>query len=202
MILLYCKLRVFREEVFCNQGSVQISLEIKSVEGLARAYARAFQPSFWFFAVTSVTQVQKKGGISRKMKRWKRRLSMMWRIKREGFTLNIVITCCLLGYCCRTVTLVTAKTIKLLLYARTREDFCVLSYCCSRIGFSACSKRTSPSFYEKQVVVLWKVTRRFVKNKPSFYEKWYIVWEGLSNRFDEKKALLVESTMGFSYYNR
>ena len=171
MILLYCKLRVFREEVFCNQGSVQISLEIKSVEGLARAYARAFQPSFWFFAVTSVTQVQKKGGISRKMKRWKRRLSMMWRIKREGFTLNIVITCCLLGYCCRTVTLVTAKTIKLLLYARTREDFCVLLYRCDRIGFSTCSKRASPSFNEKQVVVLWKVTRRFVKNKPSFYEK-------------------------------
>ena len=88
------------------------------------------------------------------MKRWKRRLSMMWRIKREGFTLNIVITCCLLGYCYRTVTLVTAKTIKLLLYAHTREDFCVLLYRCGRIGFSACSKKNFPSFYEKQAVVL------------------------------------------------
>ena len=121
---------------------------------LSRAYARAFQPSFRFFAVTSITQVQKKGGISRKMKCWKRRLSMMWRMKREDFTPNIVITCCLLGYCCRAVTLVTAKTIKLLLYARTREDFCVLLYRGGRISFSTCSKRASPSFYEKQAVVL------------------------------------------------
>ena len=121
---------------------------------LSRAYARAFQPSFRFFAVTSITQVQKKGGISRKMKRWKRRLSMMWRMKREGFTLNIVIKCCLLGYCYRTVTLVTAKTIKLLLCARTREDFCVLLYRRGRIDFSICSKRASPAFYEKQAVVL------------------------------------------------
>ncbi len=88
------------------------------------------------------------------MKRWKRRLSMEYGIEREDFNPNIVITSCLLGCCCRTVTLVTAKMIKLLLYARTREDFCVLSYCCSRIVFSACSKRASPSFYEKQVVVL------------------------------------------------
>ncbi len=154
MILLCCKSRVFREEVFCNQGSVQISLEIKSVEGISRAYARAFQPSFRFFAVTSVTQVLKKGEESRKMKRWKRRLSMEYGIEREDFNPNIVITSCLLGYCCRTVTLVTAKTIKLLLYARTREDFCVLLYRCDRIGFSTCSKRASPSFNEKQVVVL------------------------------------------------
>ena len=154
MILLYCKLRVFREEVFCDQGSVQISLEIKSVEGISRAYARAFQPSFRFFAVTSVTQVLKKGEESRKMKRWKRRLSMEYGIEREDFNPNIVITSCLLGCCCRTVTLVTAKMIKLLLYARTREDFCVLLYRCGRIGFSACSKRASPSFNEKQAVVL------------------------------------------------
>ena len=79
---------------------------------------------------------------------------MMWRMKREDFTPNVVITCCLLGYCCRTVTLVTAKTIKLLLYARTREDFCVLLYRCGRFSFSTCSKRASPSFYEKQAVVL------------------------------------------------
>ncbi len=88
------------------------------------------------------------------MKRWKRRLSMEYGIEREDFNPNIVITSCLLGYCCRTVTLVTAKTIKLLLYARTREDFCVLLYRCDRIGFSTCSKRASPSFNEKQVVVL------------------------------------------------
>lgn len=156
MILLYCKLRVFREEVFCNQESVQISLEIKSVERCFHVRMRARFTSFRFFAVTSITQVQKKGGISRKMKRWKRRISMMWRMKREGFTLNIVITCCLLGYCCRTVTLVTVKTIKLLLYARTREDFCVLLYRCGRIGFP---------FVRKEAL------RRFMKNKPSFYEK-------------------------------
>ena len=90
------------------------------------------------------------------MKRWKRRLSMMWRMKREDFTPNIVITCCLLGYCCRTVTLVTAKMIKLLLYARTREDFCVLLYRCGRIVFSDCSKKTF---------------RRFMKSDTSFYEK-------------------------------
>ena len=109
---------------------------------------------FDFFAVTSVTQVLKKGEESRKMKRWKRRLSMEYGIEREDFTPNIVITSCLLGCCCRTVTLVTAKTIKLLLYAHTREDFCVLLYRCGRIGFSACSKKNFPSFYEKQAVVL------------------------------------------------
>ena len=121
---------------------------------LSRAYARAFQPSFRFFAVTSITQVQKKGGISRKMKRWKRRLSMEYGIEREDFNPNIVITSCLLGCCCRTVTLVTAKMIKLLLYARTCEDFCVLLYRCGSIVFSTCSKRASPAFYEKQAVVL------------------------------------------------
>ncbi len=62
------------------------------------------------------------------MKRWKRRLSMEYGIEREDFTPNIVITSCLLGCCCRTVTLVTAKMIKLLLYARTREGFV---YCSS-----------------------------------------------------------------------
>ena len=134
----------------------RLSLEIKSVEGISRAYARAFQPSFRFFAVTSVTQVLKKGEESRKMKRWKRRLSMEYGIEREDFNPNIVITSCLLGCCCRTVTLVTAKMIKLLLYARTREDFCVLSYCCSRIGFSACSKKTF---------------RCFMKSDTSFYVK-------------------------------
>ena len=152
----------FVSKFFCNQGSVQISLRIKSVEGIARAYARAVQPSFWFFAVTSVTQVLKKGEESRKMKRWKRCLSMEYGIEREDFNPNIVITSCLLGCCCRTVTLVTAKTIKLLLYARTREDFCVLLYRCGRIDFSICSKRASPAFYEKQAVVLWKVIRRFM----------------------------------------
>ena len=49
MILLCCKSRVFREEVFCSQGSVQISLEIKSFEGISRAYARAFQTEFLIF---------------------------------------------------------------------------------------------------------------------------------------------------------
>ena len=150
MILLYCKLRVFREEVFCNQGSVQISLEIKSVEGIARAYARAFQPSFRFFAVTSVTQVLKKGEESRKMKRWKRRLSMEYGIEPEDFTPNIVITCCLLGYCCRTVTLVTAKMIKLLLYTRVRVR--IFAYYCTVVVvlvFPIVRKKNFPSFYEK-----------------------------------------------------
>ena len=91
------------------------------------------------------------------MKRWKKRLSMEYGIEREDFNPNIVITSCLLGYCCRTVTLVTAKMIKLLLYARTREDFCVLLYRCGRIGFSACSKK--------------KTFRRFVKSDTSFCEK-------------------------------
>ena len=62
------------------------------------------------------------------MKRWKRRLSMEYGIEREDFNPNIVITCCLLGYCYEGVTLVTAKMIKLLLYARTREGFV---YCCA-----------------------------------------------------------------------
>ena len=79
---------------------------------------------------------------------------MEYGIEREDFNPNIVITCCLLGYCYEGVTLVTAKMIKLLLYARTREGFCVLLYRCGRIGFSACSKKNFPSFYEKQAVVL------------------------------------------------
>jgi len=32
-----------------------------------------------------------------------------------------------------------------------------------------------PSFYEKQAVVLWKTSRRFMKNKPSFYKKQAVV---------------------------
>ena len=64
---LYCKLRVFREEVFCDQGSVQISLEIKSVEGISRAYARAFQPSFRFL----LSQVSHKSWKrERKVAKW------------------------------------------------------------------------------------------------------------------------------------
>ena len=63
------------------------------------------------------------------MKRWKRRLSMEYGIEREDFTPNIVITCCLLGYCCRTVTLVTAKMIKLLLYTRVRVR--IFAYYCT-----------------------------------------------------------------------
>ena len=50
-------------------------------------------------------------------------------------------------------------------------------------------------FYEKWHVVLWKTSRRFMRNDTSFEKEWAI-------GFDEKKALLVESTMGFSYYNR
>ena len=95
------------------------------------------------------------------MKRWKRRLSMEYGIEREDFNPNIVITSCLLGCCCRTVTLVTAKMIKLLLYARTREDFCVLLYRCGRIGFSTCSKK--------------KTFRRFMKSDTLFCEKQAVV---------------------------
>jgi len=32
-----------------------------------------------------------------------------------------------------------------------------------------------PSFCEKQAVVLWKTSRRFVNNNPSFYEKQAVV---------------------------
>ena len=46
MVSLYCKLRFLCDKVFCNKGSVQISLGIKSAEDATRAYARAFQPSF------------------------------------------------------------------------------------------------------------------------------------------------------------
>ncbi len=42
--------------------------------------------------------------------------------------------------------------------------------------------KNNTSFYEKQHVVLWKTTRRFMKNKPSFwraklvYTKWGTNW--------------------------
>ena len=90
------------------------------------------------------------------MKRWKRCLSMEYGIEREDFNPNIVITSCLLGCCCRTVTLVIAKMIKLC-YTRVR------------VRISA--------YYRTVVVVLVfplvrkKPPRRFMKNKSSFYEK-------------------------------
>ena len=37
--------------------------------------------------------------------------------------------------------------------------------------------KNNTSFYEKQHVVLWKTTRRFVKNNTSFYEKQHVVLE-------------------------
>ena len=41
MISLCCKSMFLRDEVFCNQGSVQISLEIKSVERCFHVCMRA-----------------------------------------------------------------------------------------------------------------------------------------------------------------
>ena len=35
--------------------------------------------------------------------------------------------------------------------------------------------KNNVSFYEKQRVVLWKTTARFVKNNVSFYEKQRVV---------------------------
>ena len=36
--------------------------------------------------------------------------------------------------------------------------------------------RNNTSFYEKQHVVWWKTSRRFVRNNTSFYEKQHVVW--------------------------
>ena len=48
---------------------------------LSCAYARACYRDFDFFAVTSVTRVPKKGGLSLKIKYWKEHLSMMFGMK-------------------------------------------------------------------------------------------------------------------------
>ena len=42
-----------------------------------------------------------------------------------------------------------------------------------------------PSFYEKQAVVLWKTSRRFVENEPSFCEKQAVILWKTSRRFVE-----------------
>ena len=39
--------------------------------------------------------------------------------------------------------------------------------------------KNEPSFYEKQHVVLWKTTRRFIENKPSFYRKQHVILESI-----------------------
>ena len=70
------------------------------------------------------------------------------------------------------VTLVTAKTIKLLLCvrARTREKHDYRTF------------YTFPSYYcddEQRAVVLWKVTCRFMESDVSFYEKWRVVLQAV-----------------------
>ena len=49
---------------FSNQGSVQISLEIKSVEGIARAYARVTTEFLIFFCHKCHTSPEKGRGKS------------------------------------------------------------------------------------------------------------------------------------------
>ena len=48
------------------------------------------------------------------------------------------------------------------------------------------------SFYEKQAVVLWKTSRRFIENKPSFYEKQAVVLWKTSRRFMKNKLSFYE----------
>ena len=48
-------------------------------------------------------------------------------------------------------------------------------------------RRNKPMFYEKRAVILWKVTRRFMKNKPSFCGK--SEKEGKASGKGEKRRL-------------
>ena len=90
------------------------------------------------------------------MKRWKKRLSMEYGIEREDFNPNIVITSCLLGYCCRTVTLVTAKMIN---SCYTRVRVMIFAYYCTVVVVLVFP------------LVRKKTFRRFMKSDTSFYEK-------------------------------
>ena len=81
--------------------------------------------------------------------------------------------------CKNSVTLVTAKTIKLLYCARTRtrEE---MDYRSFHNSHSLCSMRDFLEFIftsrgGKWPVVLWKVTCRFMESDVLFYRKWRIV---------------------------
>ena len=104
----------------------------------------------------------------------------------------------------RTVTLVTAKSVKLLLCVRVRARAREGCYSFFIIRFSivptplqgknfqpvvwwkttrrfmkvTCrSMKSDPLFYEMWPVVLWKATRRFMKSDPSFYEMCPVIFE-------------------------